>query len=323
MMLRIPSWILTVAGLLFGLFHAMLGILWIDTNDQPMLVILALVLYLMALIPSVLIFGSRRLPTFQTWFNAGVSALIPLIINSQLDPTHLTDYATWYVLGVGTLLGATAVRGRRRVAWVGLAILVAEIAVWGGIGSLATTGLPGVFSLVVTGHAVSVGVERAVKATAELNKQAADLAFATAARETGNRVRSDLLEKTLRTALPALNLIAALGGNLNEAQRREALLLEAGLRDEIRGANLLTDPMRAAIKAARRRGIEVLVMDEGGLDCLKEDERTTLLNKAAESIAVVEAGRLTIRAPKQEEWRVTVVAVRPGESKPDLWLKLR
>jgi hypothetical protein len=206
---------------------------------------------------------------------------------------------------------------------VGLAILVAEIAVWGGIGSLATTGLPGVFSLVVTGHAVSVGVERAVKATAELNKQAADLAFATAARETGNRVRSDLLEKTLRTALPALNLIAALGGNLNEAQRREALLLEAGLRDEIRGANLLTDPMRAAIKAARLRGIEVLVMDEGGLDCLKEDERTTLLNKAAESIAVVEAGRLTIRAPKQEEWRVTVVAVRPGESKPDLWLKLR
>jgi hypothetical protein len=110
---------------------------------------------------------------------------------------------------------------------------------------------------------------------------------------------------------------------LNEAQRREALLLEAGLRDEIRGANLLTDPMRAAIKAARLRGIEVLVMDEGGLDCLKEDERTTLLNKAAESIAVVEAGRLTIRAPKQEEWRVTVVAVRPGESKPDLWLKLR
>ena len=323
MKMPVPSWILSVAGLLFGLFHAMLGILWIDSNDQPMLVILALVLYLMAMVPSVLVFGSRRLPTFQAWFNAGISALIPLIINSQLDPTHLTDYATWYVLGVGTLLGTTAVRGHRRLAWVGLFILVAEIAAWGGVGSLATTGLPGVFSLVVTGHAVSLGIERALKATAELNQRAADLAFETAARETASEVRSALLEKTLRTALPALNLIAALGGNLNESQRREALLLEAGLRDEIRGANLLNDQMRAAIKAARERGVEVLVMDEGGLDCRSEPERATLLNRAAEAIAGVEDGRLTIRSPREEEWRVTVVAIRPGESKPDLWLKLR
>lgn len=322
MMLRIPPWILTVAGLLFGLFHAALGILWIDKNDQPLFVILALILYLMALIPSVLVFGSRRLPTFQTWFNAGVSALIPLIINSQLDPTQLTGYATWYVLGVGTLLGATAVRGRRRVAWVGLVILVAEIAAWGGLGILATTGLPGVFSLVVTGHAVSLGVERALKATAELNKKAADLAFETAARETASAVRSNLLEKTLRTALPALNLIASLGGNLNESQRREALLLEASLRDEIRGANLLNEQMREVIKAARLRGVEVLVMDEGGLEGLSEIERVSVLTKAAEAIARVEAGRLTIRAPRGESWRVTVVAVRPGTSQPDLWLKL-
>jgi hypothetical protein len=322
-MQRVPSWLLTLTGLLFGLFHAMLGILWIDSNDQPLFVILALVLYLMALIPSVLIFGSRRLSTFQAWFNAGVSALIPLIINSQLDPTHLTDYATWYVLGVGTLLGATAVRGRRRIAWAGLVILVAEIAAWGGVGSLATTGLPGVFSLVVTGHAVSLGVERALKAAAELNKKAADLAFDTAARETASEVRSNMFEKTLRTALPALNLIAALGGNLNEAQRREALLLEASLRDEIRGATLLTDPMREAIKAARLRGVEVLVMDEGGLENIAEAERAALLTKAAESISDVASGRLTIRSPREEEWRITLVAVRPGQSKPDLWLKLR
>lgn len=323
MMLRVPPWILSLSGLLFGLFHAMLGILWIDTNAQPQLVILALVLYLMALIPSVLVFGSRRLSTFQTWFNAGVSALIPLIINSQLDPTHLTDYATWYVLGVGTILGTTAVRGHRRVAWVGLVILVVEIAAWGGVGSLATTGLPGVFSLVITGHSVSLGVERALKAAAELNKKAADLAFETVASEAAGSVRSSLLAKALRTALPALNLIAALGGSLNESQKREVLLLEASLRDEIRGVNLLNDRMREAIKAARIRGVEVLVLDEGGLECLSGGEREVLLTKAAEAISDVASGRLTIRSPREEEWRITLVAVRPGQSKPDLWLKLR
>ena len=321
-MLRIPPWILTVSGLLFGLFHAALGILWIEKNDQPLFVILALILYLMALIPSVLVFGSRRLPTFQTWFNAGVSALIPLIMNSQLDPTRLTGYATWYVLGVGTLLGATAVRGRRRVAWVGLVILVAEIAAWGGVGILATTGLPGVFSLVVTGHAVSLGVERALKATAELNKKAADLAFETAAREAASSVRSNLLEKTLRTALPALNLIASLGGNLDANQKREALLLEAGLRDEIRGESLLNDEVRLAIKEARTRGIEVLVLDEGGLQDLPKQQVDDLLARVARSIKLVESGRLTIRSPKGEDWKITVVAVRPGASAPDIWLKL-
>jgi hypothetical protein len=135
-------------------------------------------------------------------------------------------------------------------------------------------------------------------------------------------VRSSLLEKTLRTALPALNLIAALGGNLNESQKAEALLLEAGLRDEIRGEALLNDAMREAIKAARQRGAEVLVLDEGGLDGLDDAARNELLGRVAASIAGICSGRLTIRAPRGEDWRITVVAVRPGTAEPDLWLKL-
>ena len=321
-MLRVPTWLLSFFGLVFGLFHAVLGVIWINENDRAEIVIAALIAYVAILIATISVGESRALPRWVAWIDLTVCALIPLAINSQLDASHLGDYATWYVLGVGTILGGMAVRGRRVLAWVGLAVLVLEIAAWGGLGSLASTGLPGVLSLVVTGHAVSLGVERAVKAAQELNRLAAVSAAETAAVEAAGEVRSKLLDKTLRTALPALNLIAALGGNLTDSQKREALLLEAALRDEIRGEALLNDSMRSAIKAARERGVEVLVLDEGGLDGLEPEEREQLLNRASASFVNVSAGRLTVRSPRGEDWRITVAAVRPGTAAPDLWLKL-
>jgi hypothetical protein len=320
-MLRVPTWLLSFFGLIFGLYHAVLGIIWINHNDRAEIVIAALLAYVAILIATIWVGESRAMPLWAAWLGLIVCALIPIAINSQLDASHLGDYATWYVLGVGTILGGLAVRGRRVLAWVGLAVLVLEIAAWGGVGSLASTGLPGVVSLIVTGHAVSLGVERAVKSAQELNRLAAVSAAETAAVEAAGAVRSKLLDKTLRTALPALNLIAALGGNLTDSQKSEALLLEAALRDEIRGEALLNDAMRAAIKAARERGVEVLVLDEGGLDGLEPEEREQLLNRASASFANVSAGRLTVRSPRGEDWRVTVAAVRPGTAAPDLWLK--
>jgi hypothetical protein len=321
-MLRVPTWLLSFFGVLFGLYHAVLGVLWISKDDRPDIVIIALVAYLGILIPTMVVRKTREMPLIVAWINLIVCATIPVAISAQLDPSHLTDYSTWYVLGVGTILGATAVRGRRAFAWVGLLVLVVEIAIWGGVASLATTGLPGVLSLIVTGHAVSLGVGRAVKSAQELNRKAALTAVETASLEAAARVRSTLVEKTLRRALPSLNLIAALGGELNEKQRSEALLLEAGLRDEIRGEALLSDVMRSAIKSAREQGVEVLVLDEGGLEGLSDSERDRILDEAAQSIVGIKEGRLTIRAPKGEDWRVTIAAVRPGTAAPDLWLKL-
>lgn len=321
-MLKVPTWLLSFFGLVFGLFHAVLGVIWIGQNDRPEVVTSALIAYVLILIPTIAIGKTRAMPRWMAIINVIVCTGIPLAINTQLNPSHLTDYATWYVLGVGTILGGTAVRGQRGLAWFGFLILVGEIAAWGGVGSLASTGLPGVLSLLVTGHAVSLGVERAVKAARELNEKAAQTAAETAAVEAAGDVRSKLIEQTLSRAIPALNLIAALGGNLNEAQKREARLLEAGLRDEIRGATLLNDKMRAAIKAARERGVEVLVLDEGGLDDLSLEQRELILDKTAASFATVNHGRLTVRAPKDEDWKITVAAIRPGTAQPDLWLKI-
>lgn len=321
-MTKFPSWALNVCGLAFGLYHAVLGLVYIESNDQQNLVAAALFAYIFALIPSIWVIGSRRLPTVFAWVNLAVSILIPVAVNSTLDPKDLQDYSTWYVLGVGTLLGATAVRGRRTFAWLGFLALVTEIFIWGGLQGLLSSGLPGVLSLVVAGHAISIGVERAIKQANELNERALSLASETAAAEAASQLRSDLLGATLRTALPTLQTVVQNGGHLTDQEQGDARQLEAALRDEIRGTALLNASVRAAVSAARGRGVDVLMLDEGGLDGVAKPKIDSLLARVADAIDTVQGGRLTVRSPKGEEWNITIAAVRPGESRPDLWLKL-
>ena len=99
-------------------------------------------------------------------------------------------------------------------------------------------------------------------------------------------------------------------------------LLEAQLRDEIRGRGLMNDEIRYAVRAARIRGAEVVILDEGGLEELTFEERDQILAKAAAAISNISSGRVTLRSPKGEAWKMTVVATRPGVATPDLWLKL-
>ena len=83
----------------------------------------------------------------------------------------------------------------------------------------------------------------------------------------------------------------------------------------------MSESVRQAVKAARLRGVEVIVLDEGGVSNLNEKEKSSLLERAVESIDSVSEGRITFRAPVGETWHATLVATRPGIAKPDIWLK--
>jgi hypothetical protein len=139
--------------------------------------------------------------------------------------------------------------------------------------------------------------------------------------EAASLERRAILETALRGALPMLNQIKNQNGKLTEPQKLEARLLEATLRDEIRGRGLMSQSIRDAARNARLRGVEVIILDEGGLDHIAVEERDQILQKVAVAIGEVTEGRITLRAPDSEDWRVTLVATRPGIAKPDLWLK--
>jgi hypothetical protein len=128
--------------------------------------------------------------------------------------------------------------------------------------------------------------------------------------------------QTLRRALPILQRISDAAGELTDADRQEARLLESELRDEIRGRNLISDRTRESIRSARLRGVEVTVLDEGGLDSVAESERQSLLKLVAEALDECQSGRVTLRSPSNDEYLVTMVCMRPGAAAPDMWLRL-
>jgi hypothetical protein len=85
---------------------------------------------------------------------------------------------------------------------------------------------------------------------------------------------------------PALELIAT--GAPSPEDRRAHGLLEAELRDQIRGRALAIDDLPAALRAARARGVDVAVLDD-----LRDDAPPVEFLRQAAAWAVERAGELT------------------------------
>ena len=320
-MIRIPRWVVAILGVLFGMLHAGLGFASLNSYSNPALATAAILIYIVAMITSMVFYRGPDLPMYQAIFNLAVAALVPLLTNYNLDPKTADMYSTWYVIGIATLMATTAVRQQKFIAWLGTAILVIQVISWAGFIAGIQMGLIGALMLVFSGHTISVGLRNAYRDTMAFTKLALDTQKEKVVNVAASEERRERLDTALRGALPMLNIIKSSRGKLTEDQKQEARLLEASLRDEIRGRGLMTDSIREAVKAARLRGIEVVLLDEGGLDQLTQRHRSEILAKVADSIAGVKEGRITLRAPADEAWRVTLVATRAGIAKPDLWLK--
>lgn len=320
-MIRIPRWVVAILGLLFGMLHAGLGFASLNGYSEPGLATTAIVIYIVAIVASMIFYRGPNLPMPQAILNLVVAALVPLLTNSKLDPVTADSYSTWYVIGIATLMATTAVRQQKFIAWLGTAIMVIQVISWAGFIAGIQTGLIGALMLVFSGHTISVGLRNAYRDTMAFTKLALDTQTEKVVNAAASEERRARLDTALRGALPMLNQIKNNHGKLDDGQKLEARLLEASLRDEIRGRGLMTKEIREVVRSARLRGLEVVVLDEGGLDQIGTGHRSEILTQVATAISDVKEGRITLRAPADEAWRVTLVATRPGIAKPDIWLK--
>ncbi len=320
-MIRIPRWLVAVLGVLFGVFHAGLGFASLSDFENYGYPLTAIIIYLIAIIASMVFYRGPNLPLPQAIFNLAVAAFVPLLVNANLDPYTADAYSTWYVMGIATLMATTAVRQQKLIAWLGWAILAIQVVRWAGWFTGVQTGLIGALLLVFAAHTISVGLKSAYLRTMEFTQAALASKTQAVSNEAAGKERSGRLESALQGALPLLQVIQEQKGKLSAEQKTEARLLEASLRDEIRGRGLMTDSIRNAAKSARSRGVEVIILDEGGLDQVTTFNRDEILEKIAETFSQVKEGRITLRAPSGEAWKVTLVASRSGIAKPDIWLK--
>lgn len=281
----------------------------------------ALLLYGYCAAATLLFFRGLQLPRWQAVINlfAGVALPTLVIVQRELIDDH--SVGAWVVMGTALILTATAVRQQPRFALIGLALLLGVLIVEYGQGAAATAGLAGALVFVLAGLGVSRGIARTTREMAKFKAKEVESRSKIAELEAASLERQRRLSQVLGTAVPLLSVIKDMQAPLDEDLRQSAKLVEATLRDNLRGRDLLNLAMTNEVQRLRNLGVEVLILDEGGTEPLSPEERNELLNKAVTALQVVTQGRVTIRSPKADEFKLTVVATTPGQAEPVLSLR--
>lgn len=320
-MIPVPRWAVSVVALMFCVFPAAIAMIGFNDSTTPALLVVAVILYLAGLIPTLSLFAMLKLPLWLTIFNLGISIVVPAMLLPGIHPAQAGDYSTWFVGAIGSLSAATAFRDRIAFSLLMVFFVSYQVVMWGGPGSIMGTGVVGAVIFFIVGALMSKGIRGTQSAAEEyrekLRKTLANASFVTAAREEHKHRIADALVKSV----PLLREIEQVPGEFSPGLKQRSGMLEASLRDEIRGRGLINEAIKKSVMAARGRGIEVILLDEGGLDEVSSEERDVILQKAAVAIDSVREGRITLRAPQAEQWRITLVATRSGVTAPDLWLK--
>jgi len=321
-MIRIPRIALSAFTLAFGVYHSILGILNIAGYEERTFALISIALYLVGLAGAVGSFPGLRMRTELAWLALFVAITVPLLMSAAISRDAAYGYTTWHVAGIATLMAITAVRQHSVLAWIGVGFLIVQTLVWGGADALFTSGVFGAFLLVLAAQATASLLSASARAADEALERAVVSDAKTAANTAARLERQKRIKETLREALPLLDLIVNRKGKLSKPERFEAALKEHELRDQIRGRALLHPKLILATRAARTRGVEVQLLDDGGLEGLDDASRRGLLMRVARELESIDSGKVVIRAVAGETWRLTMAAIRKGADRPDLFLRL-
>ncbi|WP_040165774.1 hypothetical protein [Microbacterium gorillae] len=327
--------LLVVLALAFVLYLTARGLLFTGPVVNPALLIACALLIVVVTVvclfaesryPAVasdapLTAGSRGPTVMPVW--AGVLAVatavvVPSVVALSVEEAHRqAAYATSYIGAIGALLTVLAVRRRALLAWIGAAALTVGAVGWLGPLAAFSLGMTGSIMWILAAQLLLRSMDRAARDTVRLVElQHAAVAWQTVhgARRRERRVR---VRFALQVAGPVLSRVIETDGHLSEDERAQAEIAEGSLRDELRGARLLDERVRAELDAARARGIVVNVFDEGGLDGLDQASLDAIRAELADVVASASTERLIIRAARDPKTAVTVVG-RPAESSDDI-----
>ena len=299
----------------FSGYHVLLGLYSINEPASSVPILVAMGLFVVATIASLLPNSPMRMSLPLALFNVAVAIAVPLIVGSQLDgSSDNLGYATWYVAAIGTLMTITATRKRPQLALLGVGALVVHSVLWAGVGDLGHMGVIGSVVWVVAAGLLSRALVKAGRDARQYARAEREASGWHAAQEAHLYERQVRLTQTMRLAMPMLRRISESNGDLSEADRQECRLLEAAIRDEIRGRRLLNNAVREQVMAARRRGASVTLLDEGGIDDLNGSDLETVLNTLATAIARTNADKIIARTSADS---ATIAVTVVGLSSPD------
>lgn len=302
------------ARFLVLLFVVANAVFVVTTADQLRQVWPALLAMAMIWGTSVLLVRARPDPfpwpdTVAVLTTVGISTiLMSTVLPVEVNPGR----AVWH-LGANTwLLFFLALRDRAWVAWLGMAVMTSITAAWSaatGLGAL--TGLTmmqshmgillvgTLFAMILRSTSIRINV---------LNERSVRSAVDAAATEAARQVRRARVSELATVAVPLLEKISS-GVPLNADDRLDFALTEARLRDSVRGRSLAVPAVETAASAARRRGVEVMLLDDRGEGIDDGETLNRIVTAVVNHLDAARAGQVTVRLqPAGREAAATIVA---------------
>ena len=223
---------------------------------------------------------------------------------------HDTTVQEWSLGSAAVVCTFLCLRGRVVFGWLALAFVFAEFGLRVGLPADGARGftVPFLYLAPLVAATFFARVIRPVASTVldlradTLHRISAEAAEAAAVAE-----RDRQLRRLGRLTRPLLEQLA--GSEPIDDVRDECALQEAELRDALRAPLLAHSPVLAAARAARGRGVQVLLYDEHGLDHVTEQVLHRLRTAAVAEIDRARDGSVVVRIQRPgRRPLVTIVA---------------
>lgn len=320
MILTVRS-VVTSLAVGFAIYFAARAVWWTVQPTAPLVLVLAIVVYLATIIAAILAEtpGRTRMPAWAATFAILSGLAIPTLVSVSLEPDdRVAPFATWYIGALGVTALICIVRRRLLAGWLVIATLAVASTYYLGFNVALSLGLVGSVTWVAIAQLLVIFWDRAVKDTERLAGIQQAVSAWHSSQQMRQKERRMRVQFALTVAGPVLSRVIETGGALDDAERLQARLAEGRLRDELRGASLMNDAVRSAIEGARRRGALVTVFAEQGLAGMSAERSEEIRVELAGIIENITTERVIIRGSQDPRVAVTVVGrARGGDSDED------
>ena len=236
-----------------------------------------------------------------------------VLVLFQIDFAGWPGYAAW-CLGAGAAVCCGLIaRERPRQAWAGLVLTIIVLGIWTlDTGRdpiiILTLGAGQLFPLFIWHLTARLSVDITARTAASEAAGAEITAQRRAHRESEALMRQAMTSVRQRVE-PLLTAIAE-GAPITAGMRARARMLEAELRDERRAPFFTGTRVIESARAARIRGIDVILLDDRGTSGgLTDDAQKVVIGQAARALDDARQGQVVIRLlpPRQRPRLLSIV----------------
>ena len=256
---------------------------------------------------------AHRMPARAAALVAAAAGGANVLVLFQIDSAGWPGYTSWCIGAGTTLCCGLIARERPRQAWAGLILIIVVIGVWTlSTGRnpiiILTLGAGQLFPLVIWYLTARLSVDITAR-TAASEAAGAEIAAQRRAHRESEALMRQAMVSVRRRVEPLLTAIAD-GAPITAGMRARARMLEAELRDERRAPFFTGTRVIESARAARTRGIDVILLDDRGTSGgLTDDAREAIINRAARALDDARKGQVVIRLlpPRQRPRLLSIV----------------